>query len=345
MSFDPNAAASGDSGIFGLPSSLESSQLVYLPVCWEVTTSYGKGTAEAPAAILEASKQVDLFDAEVLNPYEAGLFCLPESPVHKEWNDEGNGLSSLESLSDSDLSRINQLGSLLNDSVYEASLRVLESGTPAHPKFLGLIGGDHSVPFGALKAIAQKVPSFGVLHLDAHHDLRRAYQGMKWSHASIFYNVLEEIPQVSKLVQVGIRDFCEQEHDYAVSQGKRVSVFYDSDLSRAQYEGKTWAELAQKIVDQLPQQVWISFDIDGLDPRYCPSTGTPVPGGLEFGQANYLFRTLVKSGRKIIGFDLNEVAPNLQNPENEWDANVGARVLYKLSAWLLASQGICKVRD
>jgi agmatinase len=95
-------------------------------------------------------------------------------------------------------------------------------------------------------------------------------------------------------------------------------------------------------VTALPERVWISFDIDGLDPKYCPHTGTPVPGGLEFQQANFLLSVLVGSGKKIIGFDLNEVAPSLDDPNNEWDANVGARLLYKLSAWTLLSQGKLK---
>ena len=87
----------------------------------------------------------------------------------------------------------------------------------------------------------------------------------------------------------------------------------------------------------MPQDVWISFDIDGLDPKFCPSTGTPVPGGLDFNEAVYVLEKLVQSGRKIIGFDLVEVAPG---KSSEWDANVGMRLLYKLSAWFMASQGL-----
>jgi agmatinase len=208
---------------------------------------------------------------------------------------------------------------------------------------VGIIGGDHSVPFGALKAIAEKHSSFGILHFDAHSDTRIAFEGFKWSHASIMYNVLENIPQVKNLVQVGIRDFCEQEFDYCHQQKSRVSVFFDQKLSQEKFEGKSWKDITQKIIASLPQEVWISFDIDGLDPRFCPHTGTPVPGGLDFNEAIFVISSLVRSGRKIIGFDLNEVSPS-PDKDDSWDANVGARLLYKLSAWMMASQELVKFK-
>jgi agmatinase len=236
------------------------------------------------------------------------------------------------------LKKVNEFGTKLNQFVYRETDRLLKSG-----KIVGLVGGDHSIPFGAFQAIAESHPDFGILHFDAHSDTRKAYEGFEWSHASIMYNTLELIPQVKKLTQVGIRDICEEEVDYIRSLQSRVSVFYDRDLSHRKYQGETWHQTCDEIISTLPQKVWISFDIDGLDPRFCPHTGTPVPGGLDFREANYLLGALVRSGRTIIGFDLNEVAPDLSNPENEWDANVGARLLYKLSAWTLASQKKAKL--
>jgi agmatinase len=191
--------------------------------------------------------------------------------------------------------------------------------------------------------VAERYPSYGILHFDAHSDTRIAYEGFEWSHASIMHNALERIPQITNLVQVGIRDVCEQEVDYCASQGKRVDVYFDRDLQRRKFEGKSWSATADEIVAKLPKEVWISFDIDGLDPRFCPKTGTPVPGGLEFAEAVHLIGAVARSGRKIIGFDLNEVAP-CQSGEDEWDANVGARLLYKLAAFTLASQGKAKLR-
>lgn len=341
MTFNPNSAATADSGIFGLPYSEKESALVLIPVPWEATTSYGGGTSEGPAAILEASRQVDLYDLDVLKPYESGIFMRKESEDVRRWNEaakelaqkiieRGGNIQGLKDLENA-LRVINEYGAQLNRFVYEQTREVLASG-----KIAGVVGGDHSVPFGAFQAVAEKHPSFGILHFDAHSDTRDAYEGFQWSHASIMRNTLEKIPQVTKLVQVGIRDVCEEEVGFVASRKQRVSVFYDGENQRRKIEGTPWAQIAGEIVAALPQEVWVSFDIDGLDPRFCPHTGTPVPGGLDFAEANYVLSALSKSGRKIIGFDLNEVAPNLENRDDEWDANVGARLLYKLCAWTLA---------
>ncbi|MEO5969629.1 MAG: agmatinase family protein [Bdellovibrionia bacterium] len=347
-SFNPNAAAPSDSGIFGLPFDEARAALVYLPVPWEVTTSYGGGTSGGPAAILAASRQVDLYDLDVLRPYEAGLYMLPESSEIITWNKTSKILAGqiiavggeiTTSALRSDLDIVNKRGEQLNQYVYKETKRLLNDG-----KIVAVVGGDHSVPFGALKAIAEKHPSFGILHFDAHSDTRKAYEGFEWSHASIMHNVLEHIPQVGNLTQVGIRDICEEEIQYTHSQSKRVKTFFDRDLLRRKFLGENWNQIAEEIVSTLPEQVWISFDIDGLDPRFCPNTGTPVPGGLDLAEANYLLSVLVKSGRKIIGFDLNEVSPNTTDENDEWDANVGARLLYKLTAWTLASRGLAQLR-
>jgi agmatinase len=193
-------------------------------------------------------------------------------------------------------------------------------------KMVALLGGDHSTPFGFMQALAEKYPAFGILQIDAHADLRNAYEGFTYSHASIMHNALG-LSQVSKLVQVGIRDYCEEEVNVMREQKDRVVTFFDRDIKQEQYNGKTWAQQAEHIVSQLPENVYISFDIDGLDQKLCPNTGTPVAGGFEFEQAAYLIHTVVKSGKKIIGLDLNEVAPG---EHDEWDANVGARMLLRM---------------
>jgi agmatinase len=342
--FDPNAAATADSGIFGLPHTYAESAVAYLPVPWEATTSYGGGTADGPAAILEASRQVDLFDGEVDRPYEVGLHLLPESKEIRRRGRlarkqaaaiiaRGGDIAGSRPLQRA-LTAVNQEGAWLNVHVEKETSRLLAAG-----KIVGLIGGDHSTPFGALQAVARRHRSFGVLQIDAHADLRRAYEGFTWSHASIMHNVLERIPAVSRLVQVGIRDFCEEEHDYGRAQGKRHRVFRDQDLQHRRHAGQPWNRTVTEIVATLPREVWISFDIDGLDQRFCPHTGTPVPGGLDFAEANTLIAAVARSGRQIIGFDLNEVAPD-PTGRSEWDANVGARLLYKLTAWTLVSRGL-----
>ena len=345
--FDPNAASSGDSGIFGLPYTATESSVIFVPVPWDVTTSYRPGTAQGPGAILEASRQVDLYDGEVERPYESGLFIENEDETIATLNRvarkdaeliiEVGGDIGNDTQLHAALERVNQAGEKLNQLVHQKVAQILESG-----KIPALIGGDHATPFGAFTAVAEKLGPFGILHFDAHSDTRKAFEGFEWSHASIMHNALARIPQIKKLVQVGIRDFCEQEAEFCREQGTRVSTFFDFQIQKHKIEGKPLSVLVHEMVSQLPREIWVSFDIDGLDPKLCPNTGTPVPGGLEFAEANYILSAVVRSGRKIIGFDLNEVAPGPEG--DEWDANVGARLLYKMTAWTLASQGKRKIR-
>ncbi len=330
--FDVNAAARKDSGVFGLPFSVEESELVLIPVPWEVTTSYGGGTSRGPDAILQASKQVDLFDADKGDFFKKGIAILDESADVHAWNDAGRMLAQKiiaqeDDVTDEMFGKINAYSDQLNQYVYAETKRLLSSG-----KKVGVVGGDHSVPFGAILAFLEKYPKMGVLHFDAHADMRNAYEGFEHSHASIMHNIIAKT-SLQKLVQVGIRDFCEEEADLIKAHPERIKTFFDADLSDAKMQGESWDSLCDKIVAALPKEVYVSFDIDGLDPRFCPNTGTPVPGGLDWREALYLLKKVARSGRQIIGFDLNEVSPGLS--ESEWDANVGARLLYQLCGWVL----------
>ncbi len=338
--FDPSAAAAHD-GIYGLPFSPEESRVVLVPVPWEATVSYGAGTAAGPAAILAASRQVDLFDRETGKPYEAGIAMLEIPTAVRAWSDEARRLALpvIENGGPGDdpalrdaVARVDALGDRMNTWVHESTRRWLADG-----KLVGVVGGDHSVPFGAIRAVAEKYPGVGILHFDAHADLRDAYEGFRWSHASIMFNVQHEIDAVSRLVQVGIRDYSEDEDRLIRESGGRIRAFFDPDLRRALHEGEAWGRVAGRIVAELPREVYVSFDIDGLDPALCPHTGTPVVGGLSFAEATGLMRILVESGRRIVGFDLNEVAPDPEG-QSEWDGNVGARVLYKEIGFALLSQ-------
>ena len=348
LNFDPNAAPDADSGVFGLPHQEKDSALVLLPVPWEATTSYGGGTSKGPAAIYAASGQVDLFDGEVIKPYEPGIFMRPESKEVRAWNKTakaaaqkvikvGGNIEGRKDLQKA-LKTANELGGRLNEWVRSETKALMAGG-----KIVGLVGGDHSVPYGAFQAAAETHGEFGLLHFDAHSDTRVAYEGFTWSHASIMYNAMENIPQISKIVQVGIRDFCEQEYEFIHALGKRARVFYDKDLAARRFAGTPFTKTATEIVDALPKKVWVTFDIDGLDPKMCPHTGTPVPGGLEFAEANHILGLLARSGREIIGFDLNEVSPDPEG-KTEWNENVGMRLLYKLAAWTFVSRGLRKPR-
>lgn len=331
--FDPNAAAAPDSGVYGLTSTPEDSAVVLIPVPFEATTSYGGGTADGPRTVLEASRQVDLFDPELGRFYEAGIAMLDEDDEVRAWNDEGKALAKpiIDAGGEGDPSAVNALSAKMNDRVY-----TLAKAWIARGKLVGVVGGDHSTPFGNIKACAEKHEALGVLHLDAHADLRDAYQGFTWSHASIMFNVLQHVPQVKKLVQVGIRDFSESEHAVITGSKGRCVTFFDAALARARDGGETWRAQVDRIVLELPAKVYLSWDIDGLEPTLCPHTGTPVPGGLSFNQALGLLDGVQRAGKQIVGLDLNEVAPGPGG--DQWDGNVGARLLYKMIGYALKSR-------
>ena len=340
--FDPNDAAAGDQ-LFGLPFTEEESSIVILPVPWEVTVSYRTGTFKAPKAILEASRQVDLFDHDLPDAWKAGIYMRPVDKNIAGWSKELRKKAEeyLERMSDPKAGKkkinklrdeINKAGASLRDGIRREMRQLLEQ-----QKIPALLGGDHSTPLGLLYALTEVYNEFGILQIDAHCDLRDTYEGFEFSHASIMFNALK-IPQMSRLVQVGIRDCGEQEVNTIHQSGGRIRTFFDTDMKRSMNEGETWKEICDHIVHQLPRFVYVSFDIDGLDPKLCPNTGTPVPGGLQFEQAVYLLQRVVHSGRKIISFDLNEVAPG----GDEWDANVGARLLYKLCNLMLLSHRMFK---
>lgn len=336
--FDPNDLSQPNGSYFALPYTIEDSQLVIVSAPYDVTTSYNAGSSKAPDAIIDASTQIDLYDIEYKNSYEKGIATLPlnddmlsDSVEIRKYAEKviahlELGGSLQEKTIAKYLAKVNESSIMVNDYIYNNALEQLNAG-----RKVALVGGDHSTPFGLIKAIAQKHSDFGILHIDAHADLRQAYEGFTYSHASIMYNVLKEIEQVSRLVQVGVRDFCQNEYDLITSDN-RIKTFFDANIAERKFEGENWSNICSDIVDSLPQNVYISFDIDGLHPAFCPGTGTPVPGGLEYNEAMYLIKKLSRSGRHIVGFDVNEVSPV---DGNQWDANVGARVLYKLSLALL----------
>ncbi|MDQ2718588.1 MAG: agmatinase family protein [Bacteroidota bacterium] len=339
--FDPNSVSNPNNGIFGLPFTEENAKLVLLPVPWEVSVSYKAGTSRAAEHICKASVQVDLMDDGKINDWEQGIFMrdpdknilLKSDYLRKEAELYINYITNGEVLTDSKfmckvLREINEGSIFLNEWVYEQTKALLDKG-----KLVGLLGGDHSTPLGFYKAISEKYDDFGILQIDAHCDLRKGYENFKYSHASIMYNALEEIPQLKKLIQIGTRDYSLNELEYIKNSNGRVITYFDKDIKERSYEGETWQSMSEEIIKQLPHNVYISFDIDGLDPKLCPNTGTPVQGGFETQQLYYLFRKILQSGRHLIGFDLNEVGVSA----NEWDENVGARILFKLCNLMIGS--------
>jgi agmatinase len=326
-------------GIYGLPFTPDEARVVLVPVPWEATCSYRAGTALGPAAIAAGSRQVELFDHDTGRPYQSGIAMLPLSDQVRAWNDAARsraqpviaaGGPGEDAALAAAVREVDQLGRKLNAWVAEQVASAVDRG-----KLVGIVGGDHSTPLGGIEALAERQPGLGILHIDAHADLRQAYEGFRYSHASIMWNVLE-LEGVSRLVQVGVRDYCEEERDRIVASTGRVNTHFDPDLRRRLQEGETWRGLCAGIVHDLPRLVYVSFDIDGLDPSLCPNTGTPVVGGLAFPEVVALLREVVDSGRRIIGFDLTEVAPD-PSSRGDWDGNVGARLLYKLIGFSLLS--------
>lgn len=317
--------------IFGLPFTKDDANIVIVPVPWDATVSYSAGTANGPQAILDASVQLDLEVVGKEAPWKQGIWMAPVDESIRQQSEElrakvepfiesleaGNQYPQAKQLIDD----VNHGTTFLKNHLNHQTSSLLDQ-----EKKVGLLGGDHSCPLGFLEALGERHESFGILQLDAHMDLREAYEGFKHSHASIMYNALQ-LPALSKLVQVGIRDYCEEELELA-NHDERVAVYFDQELKWQKFEGVTWQSLCKEIVAQLPEKVYVSFDIDGLQPSLCPGTGTPVPGGLSFEEAIYLINQVKESGRQIIGFDLCEVAP--KSNDDEWNANVGARVLYAL---------------
>lgn len=336
--FDPNGVGLRNGRFIGLPFLEMDSEVVVQSIPWDVTVSYGGGTAEGPDLVLDASGQLDLEDPVVEDAWKMGLFVRPADDSIRKISDQLRKqaefhIESLESGLKTDrsydiLETINEACTKLHEDVYASSQAIL-----ANHQIPGILGGDHSTPYGLIRALAEVYPDLGILQVDAHMDLRAAYEGFIWSHASIFRNVMDRLP-IQRLVQVGIRDYCQEEWRFAQHLADRISVFRDRDIRAEQFKGKPIMEIWQEVVGVLPEHVYISFDIDGLDPSLCPGTGTPVPGGLSFAEANALLDLVLKSGRRIVGFDLCEVSGQV-----DWDGNVGARVLYHLANLAGRSQG------
>ncbi|HVK97322.1 MAG TPA: agmatinase family protein, partial [Flavisolibacter sp.] len=315
--------------------------LIIVPVPWEVTVSFGSGTARSTEQIMSASLQVDLFDPDVPDGWQQGYYMkeidkkvlLKSDYLRKEAELYIDYISKGELVENNHFMRktlkeVNEGGHFLNSWVYQQTKALLDQN-----KLVALLGGDHSTPLGYMKAIAEKHHDFGILQIDAHCDLRESYEGFIYSHASIMYNALKEIPELKKLIQIGIRDYSYGEHQFIQNNTDKIKTYFDKEIRVRQYEGETFRQIVEEIVDQLPDKIYISFDIDGLDPKLAPNTGTPVQGGFETEQVFYIFDKIRKAGKQIIGFDLSEVSTS----ETGWDANVGARILFKLCNMMVAT--------
>lgn len=353
--FDVNGVGVPNGKYFGMPFGNDECPVVLVSVPWDATVSYAEGTAEGPEAIIGASVQVDLYDENVSGAED---FKIGTDETLIDMDEENGLLASgyIKMMNAGARASAKKIistlaaGKKLSAAAVRAQKKV--NGMSGSVNYLvekicgfyhdrgqipGVVGGEHSVAFGAVKAAADRLAEgerLGLVQFDAHADLRAAYEGFEYSHASVMYNCISRIPQIGRLCQIGIRDFCADEAELVANNGK-ISAFTGSSISESLFNGKNWNAVCEEISAVLPEKIYISFDIDGLEPSMCPHTGTPVPGGLTFDMAVYLLRFL--AGRKrIVGFDLCEVAPG---ENDEWDANVGARLLHKLCLYSAMSGG------
>lgn len=274
-----------------------TSKVVILPLPLEKTTSYMKGTANGPKAIVEASTQVELFDAELArNPSAVGIYTDWELG-HPSWNSE-----PMEQI----LDRIrNKVRDLLQQD-----------------RFVLGLGGEHTITVGMIDPYLEKWGnSLTVIQIDAHADLRDQYQGNPYSHACVMRRIIGRVP----IVSAGIRSLCEEEYRIARSEG--VQTFYAHEIR----ENPSW--IADLISYIQTEHVYLTIDVDGFDPSVIPSVGTPEPGGLYWNEVLSLIRAITKN-RKIVGADVNELCPNPQNRSSDFTV---AKLCYKIIGYALGA--------
>ena len=321
------------SSIFGCSAEYKSSKLILISVPWSVTQSFGGGAEHGPEIIQQTSSQMDFFSLQEKDCRKQGIYFMPPPLALKNLNQKTRQkalpIIALEEKAPGNCSptlikEINQACFQMQKWVYEEVQKNHKAG-----KKIGLIGGDHSISGGALLYFSEvyQKQDWGVLHIDAHADLRKNYQGFLYSHASVMYNVINQKFPPKALVQVGVRDFSEEEYK-RIKSHSNIHTFFDEKIKAMLFEGHTWCALVDSILACLPETVYVSLDVDGLSPSLFPHTGTPVPGGLSFEEVGYLLSKLSHK-HKIIGFDLVEVA-QAPGKKSTLDALVGAHLLYKL---------------
>jgi agmatinase len=328
--FDPEGTRL-PSKLFGLPFTTETAEIVVIPVPWDVTSSVKSGTSMGPSAVLSASLQVELFMDRIEDAWQMGIAMLP---IDQGWHDKNNEARLFTDeyfyflrggevrLSEKEIGiiikNINALSENINDWVFQKSDELIKSG-----QIPVVLGGDHSAPFGLMKAIGKKHESFGVLQIGSRANLVSDYQKFIYSHASIMYNLLK-LEQVTKLVQLGISDYGPEESKI-MNNDDRITTYFDYQLSRESFEGVTWNQQTDRIIETLPEKIYISLDINSLALQFSSSTDTP--SWLTYHHLIYLFDKLAEAGKQIVGFDICEVSGH----QGRWHAIIGARMLYYLS--------------
>lgn len=309
----------------GLPPAFSDprrARYAVLPVPYDSTTSFQVGTRNGPRAIITASQQVELYDEELGDEFvDAGIATLP--PIAPEMAGPERQVQA----------------------VYEAARGPVRGG-----KFLLGLGGEHSITSGMVRAVREKHRDLSVLQIDAHADLRDEWEGTPWSHACVMRRVVESgVP----IVQVGIRNYSKGEADFirrkklrpitaaeihAESRGaallqaappRRQGVARTRATKSSPTEMRAAPNWLQRAIDSLSERVFVTIDIDGLDPAYAPGTGTPEPGGLDWYQVTSLLKA-VALHRQIVAADIVEVMPLPGSMQTEF---LAAKLAYKLISY------------
>ncbi len=270
-------------------SSFEKSSVIILPVPYEATTTYGKGTKEGPRAIIDASQNMELYDEETdCEPYKVGIHTLIE---FKEGFDSPQKM--IKALADR------------------------AQGLFSSAKLVIALGGEHTITLGMVEGLRREEEDFSILILDAHADLRNSYEKTKYSHACVTRRLIGG----NRIVQVGIRSLCRKEADFI--KKKNLRLFYAKDIVGRE-------EWMKEAISRLSDKVYLSIDLDFLDPSIMPAVGTPEPGGLGWYETLKFLRLLTKE-KKILGIDVVELCPAPQDIPSSFTA---AKLIYKLIAYL-----------
>lgn len=335
IEFNPNGVIPDNGNYFGMPVEADDAALVLISAPWDATTARRNGSSYAPDAIIEASRKIDFYEPSAPYSWRKGIATLPidysiQDLSHRLRSDaqrvvkvyEEMGLEGLDNIIYSRrLRHVNEGSLAVNDNIYLQSQEWLSRG-----KIVGLVGGDQSSAFGLMRAVSEKYDGVGILHIDSKSDLKEAYQGFEHSHASVMHNVLRDLVGVSRVVAVGVREFSPAEWERAESD-ERIKFFTGQYIWSSHFEGKIWSKICEEIVAELPARVYVSLDIDGLTIECAPHNSTLIPGGLRFPEVVYLLGRIVAAGKVIVGFDLTEVVPDM---EDKTDAEIAARMLFKL---------------
>lgn len=338
--FDPNGAIPDNGNYFGIPLEPQKAALVLISAPWDTTVSVRAGSSYAPDAIIEASRRVDFYEPMAPYSWRKGIATVPidysiQDLSHRLRSDAERVIKVHDDLGSTtfdhmvyqrSLRRVNEGSAEVNANIYAQARKWMQRG-----KIVGLVGGDQSTAYSMIRAAGERHGSIGILHIDSSCDLREAHQGFEHSHASVMHNVLRDFAEVERLVSVGVRAFAPVEWERAQSDS-RIKLFTGQQLYSDRFEGVTWKESCDSIVAELPEKVYISLDIDGLTIECSPNTGTVISGGLRFPEVIYLINCVVESGRQIVGFDLTEVVPDM---DDKTDAMIASRLLFNLCSLAL----------